>query len=117
MGVTGETSWRAKGTVTPPRATVSLGRKSTSTQPMPKEATMSTRISSHSVKAESIKIRVPSGQESGGGFDLTVHTDTGERTTIAVFLADGDTVRQALEQLLNQVIAGIVTLEILKGDK
>ena len=113
MGVTRATSWRAKGTVTPPRATVSLGRKSTSTQPMPKEANMSTRISTHSVKAESIKIRVSAGRDTSNGFDLTVHDEDGARTTLQVFLADGDTVRQALEQLLNQVIAGIVTLEVL----
>jgi len=74
---------------------------------------MSTRISTHSVKAESIKIRVSSTQESGSGFDITVHDDEGARTCFQLFLADGDTVRQALEQLLNQVIAGIVTLEVL----
>jgi hypothetical protein len=79
---------------------------------MPKEATMSTRISTHSVKAESIKIRV-SAKESDCGFDITVYDDEGARTSFLLFLADGETVRQALEQLLNQVIAGIVTLEVL----
>ena len=75
---------------------------------------MSTSINTHSVKAESLKIKVASNQNSGGaGFDLTLVDEDGAHTKLAVFLADGDTVRQALEQLLNQVIAGIVTLEVL----
>lgn len=108
MGVTRATSWRAKGTVTSPYATVSLGRKSTSTQPMPKEATMSTSINIHRIKAESLSISV------FGDDTITIKCldDNGSYTKVHFYIDADGTSRQALEQLLNQVIAGIVTSEI-----
>ena len=69
---------------------------------------MSTSINIHRIKAESIKI------ETFGDDTITIRCldDTGSYTKVHFYLDTDNTAREALEQLLNQVIAGIVTSEI-----
>lgn len=69
---------------------------------------MSTSINIHRIKAESIKI------ETFGDDTITIKCldDDGSYTEVHFYLDTESTAREALEQLLNQVIAGIITSEI-----
>lgn len=69
---------------------------------------MSTSINSHRVKAETLKIEVIDDV-----ITIRWNDEDDSYSKVHLFFSEDGVARKALEQLLNQAIAGIVTLEIL----
>jgi hypothetical protein len=74
---------------------------------------MSTSINIHRIKAESLKIDISTDDV----ITIKCLDDAGSYNEVRFYISADGTARQALEQLLNQSIAGIIAHSILKGDK